>query len=314
LNNNNRCPITYEDLPEGRRYSRRGLRKLSPALIELKDFPYSEEEQLIEARRRKSKMSIQGVQPKLSAKLSVKDSVFALVEMGGTYILKPPQSLYPLLPENEDLCMKLAAAAKIPVPLHGLIHARDGTHTFFIKRFDRHGHGKKRNLEDFAQLSGSSRETKYGSSMEQVVSIINRHCSFPVIERMELLRRTLFCFMVGNEDMHLKNFSLINVEGKVALSPAYDMVNTSIYYLGDSPEELALPLKGKKKNLTKNDFLKYFALERLQLQPGAVESVLHDLKKATTTWQELIERSFLSADFKEKFLDRINDRKAVLGL
>jgi serine/threonine-protein kinase HipA len=314
LKSNHRCPITYEDLPEGVRYSKRGLRNLSPALTQFRDFPYSEEEQLIEARRRSSKMSIQGVQPKLSAILSIKDSVFSLVETGGTYILKPPQPIYPLLPENEDLCMKLAATAQIRIPRHGLIHAKDGKLTYFIKRFDRYGRGKKRILEDFAQLSGSTRETKYSSSMEQVVSIIDAHCSFPVIERMELFRRTLFSYLVGNEDMHLKNFSLLNVDGKVALSPAYDMVNTSIYYTGNSPEELALPLKGKKRNLTKNDFLKYFALERLQLEPTAVDLVLQDLATAIGKWNNVIDRSFLSEDFKAIFLDQVSSRRAVIGL
>ena len=259
-------------------------------------------------------MSIQGVQPKLSAKLRVKDAVFSLVDQGGTYILKPPQHLYPCLPENEDLCMKLAEAAKIPVPLHGLIHAQDGTLTYFVKRFDRYGRGQKRPLEDFAQLSGKSRDTKYGSSMEQVVGVINGHCSFPVIERMELLRRILFCFLVGNEDMHLKNFSLITMDGKIALSPAYDMVNTSIYYTGTSLEELALPLKGKKKNLTRNDFLRYFAQERLQLEDGAIESVLDSLCDALPKWEQWIGKSFLSGPFKEAFRETVDRRRAVLEL
>jgi serine/threonine-protein kinase HipA len=314
LNHKKRCPITYEEVPEGSRYSRRGLRNLSPTLSQLEDFPYSEEEQLIEARRRSSKMSIQGVQPKLSARLSVKDSVFELVDMGGTYILKPPQPLYPLLPENEDLCMKMAAAAKIPVPTHGMVYARDGKLTYFVKRFDRYGRGKKRSLEDFAQLSGNSRETKYGSSMEQVAGIIDAYCSFPVIEKMELLRRTLVSYLTGNEDMHLKNFSLMNVDGKTALSPAYDMVNTSVYFKGHAPEELALPLKGKKKNLTNNDFFKYFAGERLQLEPRAVEAVRDDLESAIVEWDILIGRSFLDDSFQKAFRERIVARRAVLGI
>jgi serine/threonine-protein kinase HipA len=314
LKSEHRCPITYEDIPVASRYSQRGLRRLSKTLADLRDLPYSAEEQIIEARKRSSKMSIQGVQPKLSAKLRVKESIFSLVEQGGTYILKPPQRLYPFLPENEDLCMKMAGAAKIPVPLHGLIYAQDGTLTYFVKRFDRMGRGKKRPLEDFAQLSGKSRDTKYGSSMEQVVSIINEHCSFPMIERMELFRRTLFCFLVGNEDMHLKNFSLLTIDGKITLSPAYDMVNTSVYYTDSSVEELALPLKGKKKNLTRNDFLKYFAQERLQLESGAIESVLESLREAIQQWEQWIARSFLDEPFKEAFRQLVNRRRIVLKL
>ena len=101
MKSKHRCPITYEDIPAGSRYSQRGLRILSSTLADLRDLTYSAEKQIIEARKRSSEMSIQGVEPKLSAKLRVKESIFSLVEQGGTYILKPPQRLYPFLPENE---------------------------------------------------------------------------------------------------------------------------------------------------------------------------------------------------------------------
>ena len=265
----------------------------------------------MEAGRRSSKMSIQGVQPKLSARLSIKSGVFELVDQGGTYILKPPHPQYSFLPQNEDLCMRLAAAFKIDVPLHGLIYAADGSLTYFIRRFDRYGRAGKRMLEDFAQLSGLSRETKYDSSMERVVTVIDEHCTFPILEKIKLFRRLLFCYIAGNEDMHLKNFSLLGIAGTIILSPAYDMVSTALFY-GEDAEELALPLRGKKKHLTKNDLLHYFAKDRLGLSPAVIKEIVAELEQVLPVWAETISASFLPESSKEALQALIGRRAETL--
>ncbi|NOY06531.1 MAG: HipA domain-containing protein, partial [Chlorobi bacterium] len=259
----NRCPITYDPCGE-QKYSEHGLRMLSRRLRYLEDLPYTAEEQRVEAVRRAAKMSIQGVQPKLSAVLNVARSRFDVVDTGGKYILKPQSLLYMHVPENEDLTMKMAAAAGIEAPLHGMVWSRDGTLTYFIRRFDRTGRKGKLPVEDFAQLSGKTRDTKYQSSMEQVVKIIEEYCTFPLLDKIRLFRLTLFNFLVGNEDMHLKNFSLITRDGKVELSPAYDLLNTTLA-LGNAAEEIALPLGGKRANLTRRILVDYFARERMAL-------------------------------------------------
>ena len=74
-------------------------------------------------------------------------------------------------------------------------------------------------MEDFVQLSGATRETKYDSSLEKVAGLVERFCTFPVLKKAKLAKRLLFCFLTGNEDMHLKNFSLREVEGIVSLAP-----------------------------------------------------------------------------------------------
>jgi serine/threonine-protein kinase HipA len=199
----NRCPITYEDC-QGGRYSLGGLKKLSPRLRSLKDFPFSAEEQVREAIFRAAKMSIQGVQPKLSVRLNVKEEIFEIVDKGGHYILKPQTVHYKEVPENEDVTMRLAKQIGIDVPLHGLLYSKDGSMTYFIRRFDRAGRNKKIPVEDFAQLSGKNRETKYDSSMEQVTSLIEKFCTFPALEKLKLFNLTLFNYLIGNEDMHLK--------------------------------------------------------------------------------------------------------------
>lgn len=110
---------------------------------------------------------------------------------------------------------------------------------------------------------------------------------FPAVERVKLLVRVLFCFLVGNEDMHLKNFSVITRGSVRALSPAYDLLNTTIA-MPNPVEELALPLRGKKRGITKNDLLGGF-------------------------W-DLIDASFLSEPKKTAYRDLLDQRIDRLGL
>lgn len=306
----NTCPITYTPCGENK-YSDKGLKLLSNRLKELKDLPLTQEEQLREAANKAVKMSIQGVQPKLSARLNIINNIFEIVDTSGRYILKPQSSIYPQLPENEDLTMKLAKIAGLDVPLHGMIYSIDGKLTYFIKRFDRYGINKKYSLEDFAQLSGNSRETKYDSSMEKLIPTINSYCSFPVIEKIRLFRLTQFNFLIGNEDQHLKNFSLITRNNKVELSPAYDLINTTIA-LSKPADEIALPLMGKKKNLNKNILVDYWGKERLKINQKVIGQVLEELYAIRSTFNDLIAKSFLSETMKEKYLQLYSDRFRIL--
>lgn len=306
----NICPITYQPCGE-KKYSDKGLKQLSRNLTHLKDLPFTQEEQLREAAIRADKMSIQGVQPKLSAKLNVKDEVFDIVDRGGTYILKPQNNFYPELPENESLTMKLAELAGIEVPLSGMIYSLEGKLTYFIKRFDRYGRNKKLSIEDFAQLAGKSRETKYDYSMEKLVTLIDTFCTFPAIEKVRLFRLTIFNFLIGNEDMHLKNFSLITRDNKVELSPAYDLLNTTIV-VPRAQEEIALPIAGKKRNLNAKILIDYFAKERLKLNANIINQTLEQIKLQFDNWESLIKVSFLSNEMKEKYWELMKKRKEIL--
>jgi serine/threonine-protein kinase HipA len=301
----NRCPITYQPC-EGL-YSQKGMQLLSRRLTGLKQLPFTAQELRQEAAARSAKMSVQGVQPKLSAELDLKEQQFTIVDQGGHYILKPQIADYPEVPENEDLTMRFAHVAGIEVPLHGLLYGRDHSLTYFIRRFDRGPRNEKIHVEDFAQLAGLSRETKYRSSMEQVVGLINKYCTFPAVERLKLFRLTLFCFLVGNEDMHLKNFSIIYRNDVITLSPAYDLLNTTIV-LPNSDEEIALPLNGKKNNLKQKDIIAYFGGDRLQLPKKIIDKVLLELKQARTVWERLHACSFLSVPLKEKYIRLLEDR------
>lgn len=307
------CPITYEKINNEETYSPRGLKLLSPQLKKLDSLAWDAAEQRAKAIAYAGKMSIQGVQPKLSAQLKIKEGRFELVEQRGQYILKPPSEYYPELPANEALTMSLAAMIGIDVPVHGLVYAKDHSVTYFIKRFDRKRHSDKIAIEDFAQLSQQTREKKYNSSMEKIAKIITEFCSFPKVETVKFFKLTLFNFLIGNEDMHLKNFSLITRKQKITLSPAYDLLNTTIAQSG-TKEELALPLNGKKNNLGRKDFLDYFGLQQLQLNPMIIQSVIQEIETTLPLWKDLIGKSFLSKDMQKKYLDILNKRSQRLGL
>jgi serine/threonine-protein kinase HipA len=302
-----KCPIFYIPIPDDALYSAQGLRKLSPKLKNLAFLPLSAEEQRREAILRAEKMSIQGVQSKLSAKLNVAKECFDIVSNGGTFILKPPSDLYEHLPENEDLTMKLAQEVGIETPLHGLVYAKDMTMTYFIKRFDRQGKNEKIPVEDFAQLMEEKRTTKYDSTFEKIIHCIDRFTTFPMIEKSKFFNRILFCYLTGNEDMHLKNFSLIRKDGLVSLSPAYDLLNTSLA-LKNPKEELALSLRGKKNKLGKEDFLEYLAKDRLNLSPKVIENILSKYLKTKPAWINWINSSFLTSKEKEEYLNLLETR------
>ncbi len=302
----NRCPITYSLIEESR-YSHEGLRLLASGLSDIKLFEYTAEEQRKEAYKRASKMAIQGVQPKLSTIFNIKQEKFEVVDRGGRYILKPQHLYFSQMPENEDLSMRLAAEIGLDVPFHGMIWSKDNTLSYFIKRFDRRGQNDKVPVEDFAQLAGLSRDTKYNYSMEKVIKLVEKYCTFPAVEKVKLFKLVLFSFIIGNDDMHLKNFSIINHHGKIQLSPCYDLVNTSIEY--KRPEdEIALPMRGNKKNLTKSMLVKYFGKEQCELTDKVIDNVINSIRNAVPKWREEIGISFLSEEMKQKYIDLLNSR------
>ena len=301
------CPITLESISEGEAFSAAGLRSLHPRIRSLGALDLSHEEQLRQARLRADKMSIQGVQPKLSAVLRLKEERFEIVDSGGRFILKPNPLTFEDVPANEALTMTMAAAAGIEVPAHGLLRAVDGGWIYLISRFDREGRNKRIPVEDFAQLSGASRDTKYESTLERVAKVVEEFCTFPALEKPKLARRLLFCFLTGNEDMHLKNFSVIVRDQVVSLAPAYDLLNTTLV-LEQAEEESALPLDGKKKRLTRGLWLDYFCGERLGLPTRQVDAILADFREARPLWHEFIERSYLPDPKKVAYHDLLEER------
>jgi len=304
-----KCPLSYAEVEN--RYDEVSLHRLHPHLTDLKELPFTSDELRWEAGGRAQRLSIQGVQPKLSARLNLKAQSFELVDQKGFFILKPQNGMHPTLPENEDLTMKLARISGLEVPNHGLVYGVDQVLTYWIRRFDRRGRSGKVQMEDFAQLLGRDRDTKYDSSLEEVASVVRSHCSFPLLECAKLFRLILFNFLCGNEDQHLKNFSLIEDSGKVRLSPCYDLVNSTI--VTKTRGETALTLREKNKALTKEDFLDYFAGKVLQLKPLLIENTLRELAVSLAHWGDWIERSFLWPKYKKAYQDLMLSRGQRLG-
>jgi len=300
------CPITLEPLADGETFSQAGLRSLHPRLTHLEPLALSQDEQLRQARLRADKMSIQGVQPKLSAVLKPKEGRFEVVDTGGRFILKPNPLPYEEVPANEALSMTLARHVGIEVPPHGLLPAVDGSWVYLIRRFDRTDRGERLHVEDFAQLAGATRDTKYAGSLEQVAKLVETHCSFPAVEKAALARRLLFCFLIGNEDMHLKNFSLVVEKGKVRLAPAYDLLNTTLV-LENASEESALPLRGLKRKLTRADWIDYLCRERLGLPATLLARMLTDLRDGLPKWKTIIRRSLLTPTPQDRHLGHLED-------
>lgn len=306
------CPITYENLkPHEKIYSQEGLKKISPTLKNLNIFPLTALDQRKQALAQASKISVQGMQPKLSAVLSLKEESFLLKDHNAKYILKPQTLDWSQLPENEDITMRLAETVGIKVPFHGLLFCIDGSWTYFIKRFDRAGHKDKLPVEDFAQLAGRSRDTKYDFSIEKLIDVINQFMSFPALEKTDFFKRFLFNYLVGNEDMHLKNYSVLVRDSVVRFSPAYDLVNSTMV-LSNPREETALSLNGKKRNLTTKDLLKYLP-QRLELTAQIQDKILHEIWNGMKTWESLIQKSFLSDEKKERYFNLIQKRRQRLS-
>jgi len=148
--------------------------------------------------------------------------------------------------------------------------------------------------------------------MEKVASIIDEFCTFPAIEKYKLFNLTLFSFLIGNEDMHLKNFSVIRRGIKVELSPAYDLLNSTIII--NSGEELALPLNGKKNRLRKDDLVDYFAKRRLGLTQKLIDQTFQRIAKTYPQWLDLIQKSFLSTELKNNYLELLRLRYHLMQI
>ena len=144
--------------------------------------------------------------------------------------------------------------------------------------------------------------------MEKVAGIIDNYCTFPAIEKIKLFKLTIFNFLTGNEDQHLKNFSLITKDNKVTLTPFYDLINTTIS-LANPIEEIALPLKGKKNKLNRKIFVEYWGKERLGLNDQLLNQTLYTINGNFEIWTELINKCFLSKEMKEKYIALLDEKR-----
>jgi len=307
-----KCLYCYQPLKEGQKDFHPGCARKFFGTKDAPSLEYRHEdlESLAEHVIR-SQTSLTGVQPKLSLNLNrhVGSSRLTIVGLWGDYIFKPQTESYLQLPENEDLTMHLAEAAKISVVPHSLIRLADGELGYITKRIDRTKNGEKIDMEDMCQLTLHPTEYKYKGSYEQIAKTIAQYSSTPKLDMTNYMQLLLFCFVTGNNDMHLKNFSLYRPSEKYQLSPAYDLLNVAIANPQDK-EELALSLSGRKKKLRLDDFLS--AAKTMGLEENVVLRLIDSLQKTLPKWQTFIRDSFLSEGMKCAYMELITSRLARL--
>lgn len=203
-------------------------------------------------------IAVPGVQPKLSLSL-VSDSLAeeggrltVVGALGGNYILKPPSENFPELPQNEHLTMRIAEVFGIRTVRSCLIRLQSGELSYITRRVDRTDSNEKIHMLDMFQILEAY--DKYIGSMEKVGKAIGTYSSNTLLDKVYFFELAVLSFLTGNNDMHLKNFSLIKRDSNWVLCPAYDLVNVAIVN-PDDDEELALTLEGKKKKLKKSTLL-----------------------------------------------------------
>lgn len=258
-------------------------------------------------------ISVTGVQPKISLesqRSNKKGMRFTIVGMWGNYILKPPIEEYPEMPEIEDLTMHLAVLLKIKTAEHAMVRLKSGEMAYLTKRFDRTKNGKLP-LEDMAQLTSTLTENKYRGSMEKIGKIIKQYSSYPGVDLITFYELTLFSFITGNADMHLKNFSLLtNQENEIMLSPAYDLLSTKLL-IRDDTEELALSINGKKSRLKKSDFISFAG--QLGINDASIRNIHKKFQAKEGALHEFIDKSFLSPTMKREFKKLVSSRMERIG-
>jgi serine/threonine-protein kinase HipA len=256
------------------------------------------------------RISVPGVQPKLSLHLerggSESQGRLTLVGLEGNYILKPQTPQWPHLPEAEHFAMLLARLCKISTAEFALIALKSGELAYISRRMDRTKDGPL-HMEDFCQLSNKMTSQKYHGSMEQVGKALRKYSNLPGLDAVRLFELTVFCYLIGNSDMHLKNFSLLRQKnGQYTLSPAYDLVPVNIILPADK-EEMALSICGKKANLKKSDFVSFS--ENLGLTTAQQEKTLARLLAyAEKYFPAALQRSFLPLKMQKECQDLFQSR------
>ena len=305
-----KCLYCYKELGEGEVDFHKRCSKKFFGVPTAPELPYSLDElDTLAAQVIKSQTTLTGVQAKLSLHLDRHEGSKRLTIVGlwGDYIFKPQTQSYKTLPENEDLTMHLAEIAKIKVVPHTLIRLQDGTLGYLTKRIDRTSEGGKIPMEDMCQLTERQTEYKYKSSYEQIAKVIAKHSYVPLLDLTDFYEQVFFNWLVGNNDMHLKNYSLYAPKGKWVLTPAYDLLNVSMVNPKDT-EELALTLNAKKKRIKRSDFVR--AMETSGISPKVFDNILAKYRKLLPKFNEIIDLSFLDKEDKDLYKQSIASRLA----
>ena len=314
----NRCLCCGKDTtPEEGGYHGRCLKALfHSGKAPIMDYSWQELNQMA-TQIIQQRISVPGVQPKLSVHLEkdhrLRADRLTLVGLEGDYILKPPSTEYPFLPEAEHFCMTFARLVGIETEEFGLIALKSGELSFIARRMDRTEEGPL-HMEDFCQLTNKLTEQKYRGSMEQVGKALREFSSTPGLDVIRFFELALFCYLTGNSDMHLKNFSLIRQRnGSYQLAPAYDLVPSQII-LPEDKEEFALTLNGMKTKIRRHDFEVFGQTIKL-IDTQIRNAIKRIASSGEKNLSEALDRSFLPVDkqgeIRQFFAERLNKLQAL---
>lgn len=277
-----------------------------------------------EFNEKRKTISISGVQEKYSLLLEKND--LKLTASKGSHILKPvpAERLERIedMPANEHVTMQIARQLfKIKTAACGMIFFDDGSPAYITRRFDYKPDGTKYQIEDFATLLGKSPEKegddfKYNASYADIAVLIKKYVPAATVELINFFRVVVFNYLFANGDAHLKNFALMESEqGDYLLAPAYDLLCTALHiddanlalhnglYEGDMDE-----FSYHNNGIYTGQSFMVFA-EKIGVQAAIAEKVISESMKAVLPAMELIDRSFLSKEAKEKYKDIVGDRR-----
>jgi serine/threonine-protein kinase HipA len=313
---NNRCLYCYKELADGQKdFHPRCSRKFFGTDIppEL-GYTLAQMAELAASIIQRS-VTVPGVQPKLSLTLvskaldeGGKGRLTIADALGGNYILKPPYTEYPQMPENEHLTMRIAEVFGLNVVPSSLIRMSSGELAYITKRIDRTAAGTKIHMLDMFQILEAF--DKYKGSMERIGKALTLYSDNMLLDVIDFFELTVFCFLTGNNDMHLKNFSMIDSEENGwHLAPAYDLLNVAII-IPEDKEELALTLGARKSKLDRSRF-KAFG-QGLGLTDRQIESAFNRLGSNRRNAFDLIDASFLSQANKDKYRILMSERYKTL--
>ena len=286
------------------------------------------EEDADKFRENRQRISISGVQEKLS--LILDKNQLRLTKKGeyGSYILKPiPRDLKKVeqVPANEHLTMQIARQVYgIQVAENALIFFKNGDPAYITKRFDVKEDGTKWGKEDFATLAGKTAEIngsdfKYKYSYEEVAELVKRFIPAYLVELEKLFALIVFNYLFSNGDAHLKNFSILeSSNGDYLLSPAYDLINTRIH-INDTDFALEGGLfkddfesKEMKKNgwVGLEDFHEF--ARRLDINPVRRDKLITPFLEHQPKVEILIRHSFLNRETKDLYLQLYQEKRNKL--
>lgn len=292
------CLFCYQPVETGEYHSACSKKFFGTTQVPVLELDQEKLNQLAQITVNK-RLALTGVQPKISLSLNGEqgNKRLTLVGLWGDYIMKPQSTDFAFMPEVEDLTMHLAKLFRVETAEHALIKTSAGKIAYITKRFDR-AKGKKIHVEDLCQLSELLTEQKYKSSYERVGKIIMQYATNSGLDVIKYFRLVLFSFLTGNNDMHLKNFSLMHTDKGILFSPAYDLLNVNLIYPDDN-EDLALTLGGRKRKIKRSDFDQFAT--SLGLSEIVRDNVYKDFSKQIDKVQDWIERSFLTNEYKENY-------------